>query len=112
MRETFLFVSEDMAAQIISRQQDILEQARRNQEGGQASEGETVMYRPAFNDPAGEVAPSDEKEKLGEAVLDRDYAMDLESVRYHCDATILVPNSVGHEPMMVGVVLDSGSGVT
>ena len=107
-----LHLSDGMPAGIISLQKDILERSRRNQEGGQTSDGEPVMYRRVFNGPAGEVAPSREQEKLGEAVVDRNDEVDLESVRYHYDATILVPNSVGHEPMMVGAVLDSGSGVT
>lgn len=38
--------------------------------------------------------------------------VDMESVQYHCEATIMVPNSRGQQPMKVGAVLDSGSGVS
>lgn len=56
--------------------------------------------------------PGRAKGAPGEAVADWDEAVDLKSAKFHRDATILVPNENGHEPMKVGVVLNSGSRVT
>lgn len=38
--------------------------------------------------------------------------VDIEGVQYHCEATIIVTNSRGQQPLKVGAVLESGSRVS
>ena len=109
-------VPKGMVSEVLGLQANILEKERINKEGkcrdssrkepeeAHEETHDTVAYRRVESctdrearDDAG-LVHGDLDAELGE--------VDMESVQYHCEATIMVPNSRGQEPMKVGAVLE------
>lgn len=106
-----LHLPPNMAQETISLQKDILERSQRKEEVG-STPGERVTYRQVLHGPTFGVASGREHHAQAEALVDRNEAVELESVEFKCDITILVPTDNGQELMKVEAVLDSGSRVT